>query len=95
MQELDYAGGESVYCINENQLRKAFWMANENPASAGRIKAFLNESESMLTRNERAALAFIIIARLLHRADSWPAPGLRCQISIADSGAFYSTPLQT
>ena len=57
-------GGESVYCINQGQLKDAMRLANEDETSAPRIKAALAELETRLTRNERAALAFVIIERL-------------------------------
>lgn len=61
-------GGKSVYCINESQLRQAFTLANEDPTSSPRIQARLATLEQELTRNERAALAFVLIDRLLHTA---------------------------
>ena len=57
-------GGESVYCINEGQLSDAMRLANEDEPSSPRIQATLADLEKNLTRNERAALAFVIIERL-------------------------------
>lgn len=57
-------GGESVYCINESQLRDAIRLANDDPHSAPRLQKILQELDASLTRNERAALAFTIIERL-------------------------------
>ncbi|MFT5241108.1 MAG: hypothetical protein ACI9OU_002290 [Candidatus Promineifilaceae bacterium] len=57
-------GGESVYCINEGQLSDAMRLANEDETSSPRIQATLADLEKNLTRNERAALAFVIIERL-------------------------------
>ncbi|MDA0576591.1 MAG: hypothetical protein O3B24_00660 [Verrucomicrobia bacterium] len=57
-------GGESVYCINEGQLRDAIRLANEDPQSSPRIQKALGDLETSLTRNERAALAFTMIERL-------------------------------
>jgi hypothetical protein len=57
-------GGESVYCINEMQMRKALEMAQEDPRSGPRLAARLAELEAGLDRNERAALAFLLIERL-------------------------------
>jgi hypothetical protein len=57
-------GGESVYCINEGQLRDATRLANEDPLSAPRIQKAIEDLEAALTRNERAALAFTLIERL-------------------------------
>lgn len=57
-------GGESVYCINEGQLRDALRLANEDPESSPRIQAAMDTLEKTLSRNERAALSFLIIERL-------------------------------
>ncbi len=57
-------GGESIYCINEMQMRKALELAQEDPRSAPRLAAKLAELEAGLDRNERAALAFLLIDRL-------------------------------
>ncbi len=57
-------GGESVYCINEGQLRDAARLADEDPESSPKIQSQLETIEASLTRNERAALAFVIIERL-------------------------------
>jgi hypothetical protein len=63
--DLDISGGESVYCINQSQLREAIRMAQEDPASGQRIRSAMEELERSLSRNERAALAFLLIDRLL------------------------------
>jgi hypothetical protein len=65
VKPIDLLGGESVYCINESQLKNAFHLAQEDPVSAPRIQAELAALEQKLTRNERAALAFVMIDRLL------------------------------
>ncbi len=57
-------GGESVYCINQGQLKDAMRLAQEDETSSPRIQAALAGLEQSLTRNERAALAFVIIERL-------------------------------
>jgi hypothetical protein len=57
-------GGESVYCINEMQMRKALELAQGDPRSGPRLAAKLAELEAGLDRNERAALAFLLIDRL-------------------------------
>ncbi|MDC0526941.1 hypothetical protein OAO35_03220 [Euryarchaeota archaeon] len=57
-------GGESVYCINESQMRDAQKLANEDPESSEKIQSQLKEIEKVLSRNERAALAFTIIENL-------------------------------
>ncbi|MDE0741267.1 MAG: hypothetical protein OSB59_01570 [Candidatus Poseidoniia archaeon] len=57
-------GGESVYCINEAQMRDAQRLAKEDPESSDKIQFQLKEIENALSRNERAALAFTIIENL-------------------------------
>jgi hypothetical protein len=57
-------GGESVYCINEMQMRRALEMAQEDSRSGPLLAAKLAELEADLDRNERAALAFLLIDRL-------------------------------
>ena len=57
-------GGDSVYCINEAQMRDAKRLAKENPESSEKIQSKLEKLESGFSRNERAALAFTIIENL-------------------------------
>ena len=64
-EPIPLTGGESVYCINENQLKEAFHLANEDPTSSPKIQAEVAKLESTMSRNERAALAFVLIDRLL------------------------------
>jgi hypothetical protein len=66
VDELLLSGGEQIYCLNEAQMQKALKLAREDPVSAPRIQRMLRELESDLSRNERAALAFLLIDRLLH-----------------------------
>jgi len=66
MKQIDIIGGESVYCIDEMQLRKAFKLAEGDSPSAMKIKSAKKILESDLSRNERAALAFLIIDELLN-----------------------------
>jgi hypothetical protein len=63
--DLDFSGGESVYCINQTQLRQAYALASQDPDSAPRIREEIARLESSLSRNERAALAFVLIDSLL------------------------------
>ena len=63
--DLDFSGGESVYCINQTQIREAFRLAREDPEAAPRIRQEIERLEGALTRNERAALAFVLIDNLL------------------------------
>jgi hypothetical protein len=57
-------GGKSVHCINEQQMAEAWRISEEEPGSSEKIQAILEELEKDLSRNERAALAFVIISRL-------------------------------
>lgn len=68
MKPVDILGGESVYCIREDQLRKSFELAERDPVSSPRIQEAMEGLESTLDRNERAALAFVLIDRLLKSA---------------------------
>ncbi len=61
-------GGKSVHCINEQQMAEAWRLAEEEPGSSEKIQHALKEAESNLTRNERAALAFLIISHLKETA---------------------------
>jgi hypothetical protein len=57
-------GGKSVHCINEQQMAEARRLAENDPASSPKIQAALKSVEVGLSRNELAALAFVIIQRL-------------------------------
>ncbi|MEJ2136403.1 MAG: hypothetical protein P8X86_14320 [Desulfofustis sp.] len=57
-------GGKSVHCINEQQMAEAWRLTEQEPGSSAKIQAALEKLEQDLTRNERAALAFVIISRL-------------------------------
>ncbi len=65
LKEVDLTGGESVYCINRSQLKRAFDLVHANPASGAKINALLAQVEQDFDRNERAALSFILVDRLL------------------------------
>ena len=67
-EPIPLTGGKSVYCINESQLKDAFRLANEDPVSSPKIQAEVTQLENTMSRNERAALAFVIIDRLLKTA---------------------------
>ena len=72
MQPVDVTGGESVYCINRTQLAEAFRLAEEDTASARRIAAALESVAKELSRNEQAALAFVLIDKLLKSSPPTP-----------------------
>jgi len=57
-------GGESIYCINEAQLKEATRLMEEDPDSAPRLQQLIKSIEQECSRNEQAALAFAIIERL-------------------------------
>lgn len=61
----DLTGGGSVYCINQYQMREAMRLAREDRVSAPRITGVLEEVKKQLTRNEQAALAFVLIDELV------------------------------
>jgi hypothetical protein len=67
-EPISLLGGHSVYCINEGQLRDAVQLS-EDPESGPRIQEKLTDLEGALSRNEQAALAFVIIERLRNSTD--------------------------
>lgn len=64
VKPLDLTGGKSVYCFNSHQLNKAFELFEEQSESGQRIREAVETMEKDLSRNERAAMAFVIIDRL-------------------------------
>lgn len=64
LNEIDFSGGESVYCINEKQLKIAYDMTIDKGELSDKINTFLATLEN-LSRNEQAAIAFVMIDRLL------------------------------
>ena len=65
VQAVDITGGESVYCINQAQIAAAFRLAQQDPEAGPRINAALGSIQRDLSRNEQAALAFVLIDKLL------------------------------
>ncbi len=65
VEPIPLTGGKSVYCINEFQLKQAFSLANDDPESSPKIQKKISELEEIFDRNEQAALAFVLIDRLL------------------------------
>jgi hypothetical protein len=63
-EPISLLGGKSVHCINEQQMAEAIRLAEQDPVASPKIKTRLKTLEAELSRNERAALAFIIIQRL-------------------------------
>ena len=62
-------GGESVYCINEAQLKEAVRLTESDSEAAPKLQALIQQIETECTRNERAALAFTLIQRLRTKTD--------------------------
>ncbi|HAR67441.1 MAG TPA: hypothetical protein DCR55_14690 [Lentisphaeria bacterium] len=67
VEPVSILGGKSVYCINEGQLKDACALAQEGEAGE-RIQAELARIGENLSRNEQAALAFMIIENLRNSA---------------------------
>jgi len=65
IKPIELLGGESVYCINQSQLANARKLAFDNPEASPRIQDEIKALETKFSRNERAALAFVLIDRLL------------------------------
>ena len=63
-------GGESVYCINEAQLEKAKKLAEGDGPESDRVREAIVAMEKEYSRNERAAIAFVVIERLLNHTDT-------------------------
>jgi hypothetical protein len=64
MQPIDLAGGKSVYCFNQLQLDRATDLFQENSAAGERIRQAVAQLEAECSRNEQAAIAFILIQHL-------------------------------
>jgi hypothetical protein len=62
--QIDLTGGESVYCINTFQIEKAEAMYASNGESADRLRDTMERMETELSRNERAAVAMLLLQRL-------------------------------
>jgi len=65
VKSINLLGGESVYCINEGQLESARHLAFEDADASPRFQAEIQRLEKDMSRNERAALSFVLIDRLL------------------------------
>lgn len=60
----EITGGESIYCINESQMRKTRDLVTSDTDQGRRIRDAADRLEKDLNRNERAALAFTLIESL-------------------------------
>ncbi len=64
VQPQDITGGKSVYCFNQQQLDAAFRLLESDQDCGMRLRQEVAMIEKVYSRNERAALAFVIIDRL-------------------------------
>jgi len=64
MRPIDLTGGKSVYCFNQQQLDGAFALFAEDSPSGEHIRAEVARLEATRTRNEQAAIAFVLIDHL-------------------------------
>jgi len=69
LMKLDITGGESVYCINQAQLARAYELVQSSGHSSERVNEELRRLEGDFDRNERAAVAFVLIDRLLNNRE--------------------------
>ncbi len=65
MKPIDLTGGKSVYCFNESQIKSAYSLAYDQADTSAKIQAEIQKLEETFSRNERAAVAFVVIDRLL------------------------------
>lgn len=64
MQPIDLTGGKSVYCLNQQQLDRALELFREASPAGERIRAAVARLETGCSRNEQAAIAFVLIQHL-------------------------------
>ena len=64
MKPIDLTGGKSVYCFNQQQLDGAFDLFASQTPSGERIRAEVARLEADCSRNEQAAIAFVLIDHL-------------------------------
>ena len=70
VQPIDLTGGKSVYCLNQQQLDQALALAAENSSAGARIRDAVARLEAGCSRNERAAIAFVLIRHLQDSAEA-------------------------
>jgi hypothetical protein len=63
-RQIDLTGGDSVYCINAYQIERAEEMYAGDGDSSARLRDTMDRMEADLSRNERAALAMLLLQRL-------------------------------
>ena len=64
LQPFDLTGGKSVYCLNQQQLDRALALAAADSPAGARIRAAVARLEDECSRNEQAAVAFVLIQHL-------------------------------
>ena len=64
LQPIDLTGGKSVYCLNQQQLERAMALFREDSPAGERIRAAVAKLEAECSRNEQAAIAFVLIEHL-------------------------------
>lgn len=64
IEQIPLLGGKSVHCINEQQMAEGVRLAEQDKDSSPKIQARIETLERELSRNELAALAFVLIQRL-------------------------------
>ena len=64
VQPIDLTGGKSVYCLNQQQLDRALALFQEDSPAGARLRAAVARLEAECSRNERAAIAFLLIQHL-------------------------------
>jgi len=62
--QVDLTGGESVYCINTFQMEKAADLYDGTDDASQRVRSAIERLEAELNRNERAAIAMLLLKRL-------------------------------
>lgn len=68
--KVSLTGGESVFCINEAQLERAKRLYEGTGPESDRVRDEVDRLEREYSRNERAAIAFVAIDRLLSGKDT-------------------------
>ena len=63
-------GGKSLYSVNLTRVDRAVTMAYDDPDSGPRIRANLERLEDELSGPERAAIALVVIDRIIREMDS-------------------------
>ena len=64
VQPIDLTGGKSVYCLNQQQLDRALALFQEDSPAGARLRAVVARLEAECSRNEQAAIAFLLIQHL-------------------------------